>query len=472
MEKKVFLLVLFCIIFILGIGSVKAGCVSNNEDYICGDTVYESCTMNCDLSCSGNGFIIGADNIILDGNGYSLFHEGPSPGSGIIIGGYDNITIKNYNITNFSSGAGIALGYSSNNNIINNIGKLNRNGISLSTSANNNNIINNTFTSNSRYGIKLTNAQYNIIENNNFSQSRSRSAIIEGIGGAHNSFTNCSLLSYDFFPLTMGIWMSMDANNNSFNNCDISGYSRGVFITGEANNNSFINCDIYGHGPGVVISQYANDNSFDNCNFYSDGSYGTHITYNCDNNSFNNCNFYDCGVVLSYESNGNSFNNCEISGAYRGIYLLESKQNKIINSIIIDSSIDIYSEGMVSDNTFLNVSFNKSNTDIVSGKINVKWYMDVFVNLRGLFNPPNAIVNAYDVNNNLYFSEETDSRGYLTRQNVTEYYETNAGKTYLTEYSVNATKDGYDSQWTEYVNLTTNFIDKNRIVLKIRRDPN
>ena len=95
-------------------GNVYAGCVGDvtGTDYGCGDTVTESCTFDEDLNCaSGHGLVIGADNIVIDGDGLTL--NGISPGtceglgierSGIYNKAHDNITIKNLEITNFCTG--------------------------------------------------------------------------------------------------------------------------------------------------------------------------------------------------------------------------------------------------------------------------------------------------------------------------------------------------------------------------------
>ncbi|VUT27933.1 MAG: hypothetical protein SYNGOMJ08_00490 [Candidatus Syntrophoarchaeum sp. GoM_oil] len=92
----------------------SCGCVSDtnaSKIFACGDTVTESCTFNCDPGCTnGNGLIIGADNITIDGNGYTL--DGVLAGacdewierSGIYNPGYDNVTIWNLEITNFCNG--------------------------------------------------------------------------------------------------------------------------------------------------------------------------------------------------------------------------------------------------------------------------------------------------------------------------------------------------------------------------------
>ncbi|MFC1509701.1 NosD domain-containing protein, partial [Candidatus Omnitrophota bacterium] len=66
-------------------------------------TVTESITLTGDMGpVSGNGIIIGADFITIDGNGHTI--SGDGSGSGIILNGKNNVTIKNCNITGFQRG--------------------------------------------------------------------------------------------------------------------------------------------------------------------------------------------------------------------------------------------------------------------------------------------------------------------------------------------------------------------------------
>ncbi|MGB9708317.1 MAG: LamG domain-containing protein, partial [Candidatus Pacearchaeota archaeon] len=86
----------------------------------------------------------------------------------------------------------------------------------------------------------------------------------------------------------------------------------------------------------------------------------------------------------------------------------------------------------------------------------VKWYVDVYVNdTQG--NPvDNATVLAWDNNNVLTFTENTNSSGYIERQNVTEYYQNSTGKFFFTNYSVKASKNPQSP--VEEINLTTNML--------------
>ena len=121
----------------------------------------------------GDGLIIGADGITIDGNGYNI--TGGGSGSGILIIDHDSVTITNLTIQGF--GTGISIQGGENNNITVNYISDNDAGIILSSTLNNvtNNIIarntlgvNVTFSSNSIYRNLLINndiQMYNVSGN-------------------------------------------------------------------------------------------------------------------------------------------------------------------------------------------------------------------------------------------------------------------------------------------------------------------
>ncbi|RJS69156.1 hypothetical protein CW714_09045, partial [Methanophagales archaeon] len=114
------------VFLIAAVGSASAYCVCNDgwcdnvnrAYYQCGDTVTESCTFNGTMNCpaTGNGLVVGADNIVIDGAGHLLNGsvEGATcPGSesnpvvthsGIVNARYDNVVVKDIEIQNFCTG--------------------------------------------------------------------------------------------------------------------------------------------------------------------------------------------------------------------------------------------------------------------------------------------------------------------------------------------------------------------------------
>jgi len=99
--------------------------------------------------------VVTADNIIVDGNGYTL--QGLGSGTGIDLTGRSNVTLKNVEVTNFKYG--IYLSYSNNNTLTGNIASNYWAGIWLDSSGNNvlfhNNFFNNTQNTRSYNSINL-----------------------------------------------------------------------------------------------------------------------------------------------------------------------------------------------------------------------------------------------------------------------------------------------------------------------------
>ncbi|VVB65666.1 Right handed beta helix region [Candidatus Gugararchaeum adminiculabundum] len=82
----------------------------------CGHTITTNATMSFNLYCNESGAIIGADGITLDCNHHTL--TGEQNGSGVNSTGWNNITLKNCIISNFTNG--IWLESSSNDSLLNN----------------------------------------------------------------------------------------------------------------------------------------------------------------------------------------------------------------------------------------------------------------------------------------------------------------------------------------------------------------
>jgi nitrous oxidase accessory protein NosD len=61
----------------------------------CGQVVKGNVTLTADLKCSGDGLIVGADNTVIDLNGYSITGTGPDSSKvGIVVPNSDLVTIR------------------------------------------------------------------------------------------------------------------------------------------------------------------------------------------------------------------------------------------------------------------------------------------------------------------------------------------------------------------------------------------
>ena len=106
--------------FLTGMSGAEYACIADDGTaFFCGDTVTASCMFNGSMTCPNDdnaGLIIGADGIVVDGDGYTITgtatpancewaSEGtPCTASGIYDPGYDDVVIRNMGIEGFCTG--------------------------------------------------------------------------------------------------------------------------------------------------------------------------------------------------------------------------------------------------------------------------------------------------------------------------------------------------------------------------------
>ena len=114
--KNVILATAIAMVFLIaavGSASANGACIADDGTVFgCGADVTQSCTLNDTMTCpTGNGLVIEADDIVIDGKGYTI--GGVSPGEcvldrggiyGITFDIRDNVTLKNLKVKNFCSG--------------------------------------------------------------------------------------------------------------------------------------------------------------------------------------------------------------------------------------------------------------------------------------------------------------------------------------------------------------------------------
>ncbi len=523
----------------------NCGCGSSTFNYTCGETVTESCTLNCNVNATGTCFDIGAHNLILDGGNNMIMYSLENWGFGINnTDGYDNITIRNFwinqtnvshqgfhiflnnsdnstveynNMTNGKAGvlvinshnvtishnygarfdygaatlwttchpfnstdpykyyeSGIWLVESNNGTIFNNTiyGDITESGFSnhegmesaiTLCKCNTTNITQNTVYYADTFGFNLAQSYYNTI-NYNFVNGSNFTGVAntnDGIilGGASGN-VDVGACNY----------------NNLSHNEVYSSYEWGLFLS-NSNETWIINNTCKKNNVGIRVGGTSSHNKLHNNSLINNigGTLGDGLLVEGQNNEVNNNEINNNerrGIYVdtsgAFTASNNTFKNNNLLNNGYGIRVDGAVDNEFINLNISGSTTkDIYSIDATSNNTFLNVSFDKSKTEIVEGTIYVKWYMDVFVNYSNGSIAPGATVNAYDNASSLRFTDTSESDGYITRQNVTEYYENSTQKYYLTNYSMNATINPYSP--TKQVNFTNNLLkeDDNETVLTI-----
>ncbi|MBI2451570.1 right-handed parallel beta-helix repeat-containing protein [Candidatus Pacearchaeota archaeon] len=280
----------------IGINTVLSSCGALNNP-----NRYHKVINN--INASGTCFTITADNITLDGQGFNV--TGNTTGDGVSATGRTNITVKNINIVNFTSGiyfsgtnysfvlnnsirnntdsgiyfissnnntiednlgsgnvpltfsSGIYLTTSNGNNIRNNRFNLNKNGITLSSNANNNQIINNTANNNSQYGIYL--------------QSSSSNNIINNLANNNSQY---------------GIYLQSSSNNQIINNTANSNSINGLLMLLSSNNNQIINNTANSNSINGLLISSSSNNLFTNNNLNSNGFFGISLDSGASHNVF------------------------------------------------------------------------------------------------------------------------------------------------------------------------------------------
>jgi parallel beta-helix repeat protein len=262
------------------------------------------------ITVSGYCFFIGANNITLDLNGYTITGNG-STGSGVIRDAVirNNITVKNGTVSGFQNGVifngiqgglienitatnntnfGIYLSVSSANiTVRNNTVSNNMNGIQIFGGANNNTIENNIATNNSVDGIHLEGAGANNILSGNQSNFNGRGFWIFNSSG--NTFANNT------------------ANNNTPNSgFEFSSSSNNTVTGNTANNNSGAGFSLTNSNSNNLANNIANNNNYGirvtsgTANSLSGGNFCDNFSADVSclvNQVFSNDNYCDNGAV-------------------------------------------------------------------------------------------------------------------------------------------------------------------------------
>jgi parallel beta-helix repeat protein len=162
---------------------------------------------------NGRCIDVQANNITLDCAGYGI--NGTSAGTtiGVYDNGYNNVTIKNCNIRNYTNG--ISLSTTNNSNFINNTLSSNTGSGFVVDHISNNTFANNTANSNPQYGIYLLFGNNDTLANNTFN-SNSMGIRLESSGSsATNILTNNTFNSNTQYGVYFRICSNATLTNNN-----------------------------------------------------------------------------------------------------------------------------------------------------------------------------------------------------------------------------------------------------------------
>lgn len=389
------------------------GCSNGTYNYSCGDTVITSCTMNQNLDCEEDGFIIGADNVVIDGDSYTLNIVDatyvPTP-VGNVSGisnfkGYDNITVKNLNFDFSDSieikGYGIAHSNSVNNTILNN-------SITMEVFGREN------------YGIFLYNSSYSNISNNSITINDNGYGMYLKRNSSNNTISGNDITTSDSSPggTTYGVYMEDGSSSNNISDDYISAsgnqYSYGYYILGSSN---------------FIKDSEITSGTYD---FYLSGTTITNLT-NCsfsktkvglgENDPILNVNWY-VDVAVNYS------NNSAVPGADALAYdvdnILHNNGTVDNNGLIPRQDVLEYKVETGGITYYTNYTFKATNGSLWSDNINrniTTNFLDgdkiqLTIDLTGviqLVNPPSWNVNMYnDETEDLTYTAENIGQGDAT----------------------------------------------------------
>jgi parallel beta-helix repeat protein len=162
----------------------------------CGDTLIADTVLTAPLTCAGDALAIGADDILLDCNGFSL--SGDGTGIGVLLDGVTGVRVRNCFVDRFA--VGILLTASSANHLtlngVTGSTSIGNGGIQLSAGSDGNVVEANRSWANTGRGFAITDSTGNLVQDNGSAFNGFRGFdVIDASGNAllHNfAFDNTS----------------------------------------------------------------------------------------------------------------------------------------------------------------------------------------------------------------------------------------------------------------------------------------
>ena len=435
----------------------------SNSTLVCPATITQNTTLVQNLSGSASCINIGADNITLDCNGYSITWNtaGADSNYAVLAGNRTGVTAKNCILIdgNVASVRSVGINFTSTNTstVLNNTvrtnGTTNNYGLIIQNNSFNNTLTNNTIRTNGtsfNYGIYLFSSTYNNTLHNNTIQTDGDSNFNYGIvletlnsnnvvsnntvstngtsdnyginifdSGSNNVVSNNTVSTNGTSNSNYGILLQLNSNNVNNNTVSTSGTSdnNGIYISSSSNNvtGNMVSTSGTSDNNGIVVGAVANNNVLNNNTIQTQGTsntnYGIYLTSTVSGNNLTgnvittNGTNNNHGIRLQTSANNNTFNNnfvTTLSSLSYGISLLRSSDNRF-NGTTLNFTKEWIHSGVGMLNNFSNTTFQTGNGSINSTPL---W------TLTGLQNITQVRLN---ITNNSAFSNSTN----LTMINTT-----------------------------------------------------
>ncbi|HEV8289586.1 MAG TPA: LamG-like jellyroll fold domain-containing protein [Candidatus Norongarragalinales archaeon] len=232
---------------------------------------------------------------------------------------------------------------------------------------------------------------------------------------------------------------SMNGNASRVQNCIVSQWSNGIQVN--STNNTIFNNTLYNNtSSGVLLT--ANNNTADSNNYTLNG-----IGLSIGPANINSPAISNITVIREIITNS----------SLNGIRFIRPQSNVLVESVRINFSTD--TDIRINSNAslvFRNTTFNRTlNNDTSLWNLTVQWF--VFVRLLDLATNNAIVAGAANITNSTghtVSNGSTDANGYLSQQNVTEYYQNSTGLVNATNHTFGGGKAAYFSNAT-LVNVTS-----------------
>ena len=302
----------------------------------------------------------------------------------------------------------------------------------------------------------------------------------------NTTIKNCNVIDGNYSSTAVwrrGIYLDNSANSTLYRNFAISNNSNAIDVEGNSRYvNLTNNTGISTSNRGIYL-YVTNSILTDNIGM-SNSTHAFDIGWGSANNLFIN----DVGITNSTNGNGiilyyadnNTLINCSGTSKDEGVNIHDSDYTTLIgikaigvsggwgiridnsnHSLIRDCnnlsgfySVYFSTGGISINNTFINCSYDSESINGGGNELIRKWYYQTYVNYTDGTAVTGANITAYNATGQLQFTTQTNSSGYIPRQEVTEYINRGGTRSYYNNYTINITLFGHETE-SNIFNFTT-----------------
>ena len=317
-----------------------------------------------------NGVVVERNNIVINGNGYTVQGNNSHSGKGLSLTDISNVTIENANIQDFYYG--IYIDSSSNTTVTENNATTSGDiGIYLLYSPNCI-VSGNNATANNNIGIVLLRSSNNTVSGNNASENAGN-----GIRLYYSSNNNTVSMNNVTANSGEGIFLFESSNNNTVSMNNVTANSNGINLDSSSNNTVSGNNVTANYDGGIAIYSSSNNNTVSGNNATANGYDGISVDSSSNNIVSGNTatrNLND-GIDFDSSSNNTVSGNTATANNYTGISLEFSSNNNTVSGNNVTANSEGIYLGDSSNNTIYHNNFigNFAQTSVDSASVGNAW---------------------------------------------------------------------------------------------------